>query len=138
MFEHIVFDKDGNKKFKNEGSFLMEEFSECDELEVFATKGLNDNVDFKWVEFGKQFHLVGCVMHFAYMTLLFIYIGKIYVMNDEGNSTVFQIGLCAGLAYPAFYEFYQIKRLGFDEYISDPVQSLSDQLYIWCGIANVF
>jgi hypothetical protein len=31
-----------------------------------------------------------------------------------------------------------MKRLGFQEYISEPVQSLSDQLYIWCGIANVF
>ena len=51
---------------------------------------------------------------------------------------MFQIGLCAGLAYPAFYEFYQMYRLGFAEYVSEPVQSLSDQLYIWCGIANVF
>merc|ERR1712159_786067 len=136
MFEHIVVDKDGERSFINEGSFLMEKFSESEELDVFATKGLNDNVDFKWEEFGKGFHMIGCVMHFGYMGLLFLYIYNIYVMNNLDNSTVFQISLCVGLAYPACYEFYQIKRLGWSEYISEPVQSLSDQLYIWCGIAN--
>ena len=55
--------------------FLMERFAECDELAAFKTKGLIDNIEFKWGEYGMQFHLIGCVMHFGYMTLLFIYIG---------------------------------------------------------------
>lgn len=38
MFEHIITDKEtGEKIFKNRGSFLMEKFSECDELEVFRS-----------------------------------------------------------------------------------------------------
>lgn len=67
----------------------MERFAECDELEVFSTKGLIDNIEFKWGEFGKQFHLVGCFMHFGYMFLLFVYIGQIYVTNNIANSTIF-------------------------------------------------
>jgi hypothetical protein len=75
MFEHDSIDKDGNKTFKNPGKFICERFGECEELSVFGTKSLIDNIDFKWVEFGKGFHMVGCVMHFSYMTLLFVYIG---------------------------------------------------------------
>ena len=74
MFEYISMDG-GEKEFKNEGMFLMERFAECDELPAFKTKGLIDNIEFKWGEYGMQFHLIGCVMHFGYMTLLFIYIG---------------------------------------------------------------
>lgn len=54
---------------------MMERFAECDELEVFRTKGITDNVDFKWGEYGKAFHMIGCIGHFGYMTLLFVYIG---------------------------------------------------------------
>lgn len=42
-------------------------------------------------------------------------------MDNTDNSTVFQLGLCAGLAYPAMYEFYKMYRLDFEEYISEPV-----------------
>jgi negative regulator of genetic competence, sporulation and motility len=75
MFEHIVIDNNGEKDFKNRGLFLMELFAECDELEVFTTKGIIDNIEFKWDQFAKAFHLIGCFMHFAYMFLLFVYIG---------------------------------------------------------------
>ena len=54
MFEHIVFNEEtDHKEFINRGIFLMERFAECEELEGFTTKGLIDNVEFKWEEFGK-------------------------------------------------------------------------------------
>jgi len=77
-------------------------------------------------------------MHFMYMTLLFVYIDQIYVNFNLSLQLYFNLGLLVGLIYPMFYEAYQIYRLGITEYISNPVQSLSDQLYVWCGIANVF
>jgi hypothetical protein len=139
MGEHIVEDKaTGKKTFKNEGTFLMELWVEAEELEIFSSETVIDLLEFKWAEFGRNFHLFGCVMHFMYMTLLFVYIDQIYVNFNLSLQLYFNLGLLVGLIYPMFYEAYQIYRLGITEYISNPVQSLSDQLYVWCGIANVF
>lgn len=82
--------------------------------------------------------MVGCCMHFMYMTLLFVYINQVYIENNTTLVIYYSIGLFVGLIYPFVYEYYQIYRLGLEEYISDPVQSMSDQLYIWCGFANLF
>jgi len=43
--------------------------------------------------------------------------------------------LCAGLLYPLTYEMYQIKRYGY-KYLQDK-NNINDQLYVWCGIANL-
>jgi hypothetical protein len=120
MGEHIV-NTLGKRSFKNEGIFLMEEFAESEELEVFTSKSLIDLLEFKWTEFGKQFHMVGCCMHFMYMSLLFVYINQVYIENNDKLSLYYSIGLFVGLIYPMVYEFYQIYRLGLEEYISDPV-----------------
>jgi len=32
MFEHVIINKNGEKKLEHEGKFLMERFGECDEL----------------------------------------------------------------------------------------------------------
>ena len=75
MGEHIIVDKvTGKKTFKNEGTFLMELWVEAEELEIFSSETVIDLLEFKWAEFGRNFHLFGCVMHFMYMTLLFVYI----------------------------------------------------------------
>lgn len=80
MGEHIKMNKEtGEREFVKEGVYLMQLFKEATELEIFSTETVIDLLEFKWVEYGKNFHLFGCVMHFMYMTLLFVYIDQIYV-----------------------------------------------------------
>ena len=43
--------------------------------------------------------------------------------------------LASGLMYPLIYEFYQVKRHGYN-YLKD-YNNINDQLYVWCGLVNL-
>jgi hypothetical protein len=94
----------------------MELFTMSHELNIFQQRSLTDLLEYKWVEVGRPFNLLGCVAHFIYMFLLFVYIDQIYIHDRSELSMYFNICLCVGLIYPMFYEIYQIKRLGIEKY----------------------
>lgn len=52
----------------------MNKCTESKELNIFTSKTVADVIEFKWKQFAINFHMIGCVMHFAYMFLLFVYI----------------------------------------------------------------
>jgi hypothetical protein len=81
-------------------------------------------------------------MHFGYMFLLFFYISQVYVGNTvkdfEFNlKLILDLVLCGGLIYPMLYEIYQLKRYGWRVYVTD-INNLNDQLYVMCGVINLF
>lgn len=120
----------------------MQNCCESDELELFNSEAIKNILDFKWQEYARGFHLIGCTMHFGYMFLLFFYISQVYVNNSTNDydfnlKLILDLILCGGLVYPMLYEVYQIKRYGFKVYMTD-LGNINDQLYVWCGIINLF
>lgn len=63
-----------NKTFTNKHVSFMDECFKSDELELFNSEAIKDILYFKWKTFATKFHMIGCIMHFAYMFLLFNYI----------------------------------------------------------------
>jgi hypothetical protein len=53
--------------------------SESEELALFESQAIQDVIDFKWVEFAYNIHMVGCFFHFWYMSILIVYINAIYI-----------------------------------------------------------
>jgi hypothetical protein len=84
----------------------MDHCTESSELNLFISNALVHVIDFKWKEYAVKFHSIGCLMHFAYMGLLFVYIYEVYIKFNMKNKLLMDIILCCGLLYPMFYEFY--------------------------------
>ena len=124
-----------DKTFVNKKLSFMDECFQSDELNLFNSEAIVDILNFKWKTFATKFHMIGCVMHFAYMFLLFNYINQIYINYNMENKNFMNVVLCAGLLYPCLYELYQMKRAKW-EYFND-INNINDQLYVWCGLVNL-
>ena len=48
-------------------------------MDMFKAPALQELIAFKYDNFGKRFHLVGCIIHFVYMVILFIYLDIVYI-----------------------------------------------------------
>jgi hypothetical protein len=79
---------------------------------------------------------VGCFFHFAYLTIMLIYVNAIYINNNTKDATLFGILLICGIIFPMCYDLTQLYRSGITEYFQE-VQNYSDQLYVWCSVMNV-
>ena len=55
--------------------------------------------------------------------------------RDEDTHTLLNILLVLAIIYSTIYDFIQLYKHGLREYFSE-IDNYSDQLYIWCGIAN--
>lgn len=64
----------GEITFVNEDVSLMEMCFNSNELELFKTKTIIQLLEFKWESFAFKIHSIGLIMHFFYMTVLFLYI----------------------------------------------------------------
>jgi hypothetical protein len=90
-----------------------------DELEIFDSTNFHQVVAFKWDEYAKNIHLVGCMMHFLYVFLLIMYVNAIYVQNSEENKEFFETLLIFGIIYPMFYDMSQMFKAGITKYFSN-------------------
>jgi len=61
-------------EFINEDIPLMELCSNAEELEVFESEALMQLIHYKWNKFGKNHHLIGCIMHFFNTFIIITYI----------------------------------------------------------------
>ena len=95
-----------DKTFTNKHLSFMDECFRSEELELFNSEAIKDILYFKWKTFATKFHMIGCIMHFAYMFLLFNYIFQIYINFNEHHMNLMNVVLCAGLLYPCLYEMY--------------------------------
>lgn len=105
--EHMIGD-DEDMYMANKGISI---FNMCidaagdDELEIFDVDNLTDYLDFKWVTFARNIHLLGFVAHLFYITVLTLYTTGIYINDNDTHSEIYNTMIFSGIAYPAFYDF---------------------------------
>ena len=61
---------------------LMNILCESQELNLFNCDVVQDLIIFKWGTFAMKWHLIGCLYHFFYFTIIIIYIKIVYITND--------------------------------------------------------
>ena len=71
---YISEGKDGLNEYFNEDVSLMTICGDTEELEVFETDALQQVIQFKWDKYGKNHHLLGCIMHLFYTLIIIIYV----------------------------------------------------------------
>jgi hypothetical protein len=143
------YTKETTSTFKNEDINLLALCADGDEIEMFESEALQDVISFKWDAFGLKFHLLGCVIHVAYMLIVFIYLDMVYIHGQVeevplplGETQIKIKGgkqwlLLAGVIYPAIYEGIQAWNGGITDYLSDTGNYI-DLIYIWGSIAMSF
>jgi hypothetical protein len=47
---------------------------ETEELPIFETDAMQQVIQFKWDKYGRNHHLLGCVMHLFYTFILIVYV----------------------------------------------------------------
>jgi len=50
---------------------------------MFRSERLQDLIEFKWNAYAWRFHLFGCMIHFAYIIILFRYTDVVYVQGAK-------------------------------------------------------
>ena len=83
-----------------------------DELEIFDSENFQQLIKFKWDEYSRNIHLVGCMMHFLYMFLLILYVNAIYIDNNTDSKKTYESLLIFGIIYPMVYDFKQLYTAG--------------------------
>jgi hypothetical protein len=104
---------------------LLSMVSVSDEQELFVTDGIDELITFKWRSYAKKFHNVGCFFHFAYLTIMLVYVNAIYINNNKEDANLFGILLILGIIFPMCYDLTQLYRAGVTEYFQE-VQNYSD------------
>jgi hypothetical protein len=77
-------DNGGIKTFYNTDVNFMGLVNGTEELEIYSTDTMQQLISFKWDEYARSHHIVGCVMHMFYMIILIVYINVIYI-KDAGT-----------------------------------------------------
>jgi hypothetical protein len=88
----------------NEDINIMSLCEETEELDVFATKAMQDIIQYRWDTYGKQFHLTGLFFTMTYIASVILYVIEAYIESDSEHQKKFLIFLNAGLVYPVVYE----------------------------------
>lgn len=68
-------------ELENPDISLLSLVSVSDEQELFVTDGIDELITFKWRSYAKSFHSVGCFFHFAYLTIMLVYVNAVYINN---------------------------------------------------------
>jgi hypothetical protein len=112
LHDHDKIDSCGDEKnHKNKHISFFETCTNSNELNMFKSQALQDVIDFKWNEFGFNFHLVGSMIHMVQMSILIFYINYVYITGslevDEAGKIVGSnpsaIVLLTGIIYPMCY-----------------------------------
>ena len=70
-----------NHKMKNINSELMNQFANSEEMEIYATKSLNQLIDYKWDSHAQSHHIYNFLTHLLYMFLFILYVITIYMKD---------------------------------------------------------
>mgnify|MGYP000856832894 FL=1 len=71
------------REFVNPGVSLLELCAVYSAQEIFETNCLEECITFKWEAFALSFHKVGCFFHFAYLTIMLVYVNAIYITDQS-------------------------------------------------------
>ena len=154
------YTKEETREMANEDVNLLGLCSESDELEMFGSESLQDCIEFKWAQYGQNWHFMGFFLHLVYIIILIMYTDFVYIKkaenveiagtdgadalpgtaeievehNDDESLRNFSIILLAGIIYPLVYETVQMFKGGIGDYLSDAGNYI-DLLYIWGSVA---
>ena len=67
----------------NEDVDLLGLCSESDELEMFGSESLQDCIEFKWAQYGQNWHFMGFFLHLVYIIILIMYTDFVYIKKAE-------------------------------------------------------
>lgn len=81
----------------------MQLCGETEELEIFETEALQQVIQFKWDTYGRNHHLLGCIMHLFYTFILILYVKQSYIVESE-DQIIYAILIAIGIVYPALYD----------------------------------
>jgi hypothetical protein len=76
-------DNESSVEIINEEITLMGLCGDTEELEIFETDALQQVIQFKWDKYGRNHHLLGCLMHMFYTLILIIYVKNSYLVENE-------------------------------------------------------
>lgn len=120
----------------NEGISLLESLSSSDQGECFHAESIQQLIDFKWEAYGRQHHLLGCVMHFIYCLTVIEYVFVTYIKGDQERTHSYALLMGLFLVYPWLYDFTQLCFLGPRAYLQDGYNYI-DMFYIYGGYVNI-
>jgi hypothetical protein len=111
----------------NRGVSFFDLCSNSDELDMFKCESIQELIDFKWNEFGFNFHLIGSLIHMVQISILIFYVNYVYIRGSlevtaDGklvNGNPAAIILLTGIIYPLCYSVIQSMRVGTAEYFQD-------------------
>jgi hypothetical protein len=127
--------QEGEIEFVNEDVSLMQLCGDTEELEIFNTESLQQVIQYKWDKYGRNHHLLGCIMHLFYTIIMIVYVKNSYLIENE-DQVIYAILLAIGILYPALYDITQLFRGGIGDYFSD-LSNYGDLLYIYGSLANI-
>jgi hypothetical protein len=106
MYVNERRDSDNNtvKTIYNPEKSIMHDCFNSDEIEIFETKNFQDLILFKWKQFARTLHLVGCLMHFFYIAVISSYVYAVYVLYDMSWSDILEKLLILSIIYPSVYD----------------------------------
>ena len=82
----------------------MQILEDTDEFEVFNTEPILELIEFKWNNYSKSFHCIGCFMHFMYVGTIAVFTYFVYILNDREYQYQYVIVLAFGIFYPLCYD----------------------------------
>ena len=84
---YYIANVDGKKVIMNEDVDMMGLIIDSDELDTFETDIIQQLIDFKWEQYARKHHLIGCMAHLMYMLTLMIYTNLVYISNNGDANT---------------------------------------------------
>jgi len=105
---------------------------------MFESETLQTLIEFKWQQYGLNFHLFGFFIHIVYIIYLFVYTNIVYINGiDENDTNIYAYILLIGILYPTVYETIQMLQNGVADYLGD-IGNYVDLTYIWGSVIMSF
>ena len=98
---------------------LMDACGNTEELEIFATRTLQDLINFKWDTYASTIHFVMFFFHCIYMIIFSIFVFEMYVYRTGTLQPLVLVGSAICLLFPMLYDMTQLKKQGIREYSGD-------------------
>ena len=118
---------------------------ESDDIDMLVLPPMNELINYKWMMYGFNWHMVGSIFHTFYMFVLYIYIQKIYLHDPYSTFHSQELAkefhkkwtmvLNLGIIYPVLYESWQAYKTGSAYF--KVVTNYLDLCYIFCNVTNI-
>ena len=100
----------------NESEF-MKVLADANDLKIYTTKSVKQLLDYKWLMYGKQHHMLCFFFHILYIILYTGYVYLIYMDTHTESEHLWYTGaLLLGVIYPMIYEMIQFWQVGKEDY----------------------